>query len=231
MLKIKKLSREEYAGLCEQYRESWGSEYTPDKIRNSWNKIVRHTHSCKNNSLVIVHCPLKLSVKSGEVVTIVSGVKLSPDDIDKVVPTILVFNKGNTIVDSYIDENGNILVRIYNSIDHSDIDISEEGVIGTLTIKTLLSTRDGQVDSTAYYKHFKGGIYKMICIGEHTETQEQMVTYMSLKNNKIYIRPYDMFFSEVDKTKYPEVKQKNRFEICDYMGFNDSFENINRYFD
>ena len=67
------------------------------------------------------------------------------------------------------------------------------------------------------YRHFKGNCYKIIAVGHHSETKERMVVYYdtSGKNSTINdpcIRPLDMFMSEVDHEKYPDVKQKYRFE-------------------
>ena len=67
------------------------------------------------------------------------------------------------------------------------------------------------------YRHFKGNCYKIIAVGHHSETKEKMVIYydLSCKNSSVKdpcIRPLDMFMSEVDHEKYPDVKQKYRFE-------------------
>lgn len=60
------------------------------------------------------------------------------------------------------------------------------------------------------YQHFKGNIIKIIAIGIHTETKEEMVVYEH--DNDIWIRPMEMFLSKVDHEKYPDVKQEYRFK-------------------
>ena len=49
------------------------------------------------------------------------------------------------------------------------------------------------------YKHFKGKKYKVLGTALHSENKERYVVYMALYDDfQTYIRPYDMFASEVD---------------------------------
>ena len=68
------------------------------------------------------------------------------------------------------------------------------------------------------YRHFKGKEYKVLDIVYDSESNideklKKIVIYQALYGDNLkWARPYDMFNSEVDHEKYPDIKQIYRFE-------------------
>jgi len=57
-------------------------------------------------------------------------------------------------------------------------------------------------------------LYEVVSWARHSETDERYVVYRALYGTKeTWVRPYEMFMEEVDREKYPQVKQRFRFEL------------------
>lgn len=72
---------------------------------------------------------------------------------------------------------------------------------------------DRSVTVGQVYRHFKGHTVKVLHISQDTEAPGQFYVVYECEDGAIWSRPYGMFVSEVDHVKYPNVKQKYRFEL------------------
>lgn len=75
-------------------------------------------------------------------------------------------------------------------------------------VSTEANTKKLIVEENTLYRHFKGGLYYVHCVGRHTETEEAFVVYqeaeifgsgnIGLLFDKIWCRPLDNFCSDVE---------------------------------
>lgn len=73
-----------------------------------------------------------------------------------------------------------------------------------------------EVKVNRVYRHFKGDYYLVEDIARHSETGEEYVVYRKLYGDGgLWVRPLSMFTQEVDRVKYPDAKQRYRFELQD----------------
>ncbi|HWY33860.1 MAG TPA: DUF1653 domain-containing protein [Nitrosopumilaceae archaeon] len=48
-----------------------------------------------------------------------------------------------------------------------------------------------------YYQHYKGGIYEVLFMTKHSETDEDLVIYKSVHFGSYHARPLHMWFEEI----------------------------------
>lgn len=82
-----------------------------------------------------------------------------------------------------------------------------------------------KIEINRVYRHFKGDYYIVMDMAIDSETNKPCVIYRQLYGEgKLYVRPLDMFLSSVEQEKYPDVKQKYRFELQDIESVTKSFK-------
>ena len=59
------------------------------------------------------------------------------------------------------------------------------------------------------YRHFKGGIYRVIGIARHSEDLSPMVVYQSCKDDSYWVRPASMWNETVERDG--EVKPRFQY--------------------
>lgn len=71
-----------------------------------------------------------------------------------------------------------------------------------------MAEKDEEIES-GLYEHYKGGLYEVVGVVNHSETLEKMVLYKHLDNGELWVRPLLMFkeFVEKDGVKIPRFKK------------------------
>lgn len=112
--------------------------------------------------------------------------------------------------------------RRTNDASITTLDISQQEVENPRVMRAIqgpfFSIRAINIDSLPGREvhHFKGNNYKIITLSKDSETGDLYVVYQNKDHPKyVYHRTLEMFMSEVDRKKYPNAKQKYRFEFID----------------
>jgi hypothetical protein len=69
-----------------------------------------------------------------------------------------------------------------------------------------------------FYRHYKGGLYKVLHLAKHTENEEILVIYQSLHFGSFHARPLESWNTKVDnpnKEKYDKVIPRFKIENND----------------
>ena len=73
-------------------------------------------------------------------------------------------------------------------------------------------------DATRYYRHFKGGKYKVLAIGQDSESLTVVVVYQALYgDHKVWVRPKEMFDGVVERDgqimkRFTEISKEEAYE-------------------
>ena len=111
--------------------------------------------------------------------------------------------KGKDEIIREIFKDARLIDTLYN-ID----DIKNKRVSADIRHGTIVLHFKHETDITGNIFNY---LYIVDDIVHHTETNEMMVVYTALYgNHKSFARPLEMFLSDVDHEKYPDIKQKRR---------------------
>jgi hypothetical protein len=59
------------------------------------------------------------------------------------------------------------------------------------------------------YRHFKGGLYRVIGRGEHTETKQEVIVYQTVATGELWVRP--AFMWDEQQVLWPDGQWRPRF--------------------
>lgn len=88
-----------------------------------------------------------------------------------------------------------------------------DGMTDDMTDSMMKETEAERMRPGDIVRHFKGNRYEILHFARDSETREEVVVYRALYGERgVWVRPKAMFFSPVDRSKYPDAPQAWRFE-------------------
>lgn len=69
------------------------------------------------------------------------------------------------------------------------------------------------VESGEIYRHYKGGVYGVITVAKHCDSNDPYVVYKDVSNSEIYIRPLKDFEGETHGYKRFTLLEKVEIKV------------------
>lgn len=85
-------------------------------------------------------------------------------------------------------EDGSVHI---NCDDNRIYEIISKIIAGCMDENSYVSLKE--IVEGGWYRHYKGGIYQILCVATHTESGEEQVIYKGKTKGRIWARPKSMF--------------------------------------
>lgn len=90
--------------------------------------------------------------------------------------------------------------------------------------KGMIQTRSSSI-ALGVYQHYKGNLYEVLNIAQHSETSEWLVVYRQLYgDHSVWVRPLEMFQETVDTGTGPQ----QRFRLVEEEEFTHATDTVSR---
>ena len=91
--------------------------------------------------------------------------------------------------------NGNAYVKMppFSSMIIVSDDIVNSAAEAEPEVQKIPDTTETEIVIGGKYRHFKGGEYELLSVARHSENNEELVIYKSLKDGQVWARPKAMF--------------------------------------
>lgn len=96
-------------------------------------------------------------------------------------------------------EDGSVHI---NCDDNRIYEIISKIVAGCMDENSYVSLKE--IVEGGWYRHYKGGIYQILCVATHTESGEEQVIYKGKTKGRIWARPKSMFMDG----RFQPIEQK-----------------------
>lgn len=135
------------------------------------------------------------------------GMTFNVEDPDTVEENEKIISAENKQLTGDLQESMNRIFDKYFNTDDEIEKIETEDVSFSRLLE--LRTSKGKI-----YRHFKGDLYLILDLAEHTETGDDLVIYKALYGDcKVYARPLKMFLEKVPEGKPNPTGQTYRLEL------------------